>query len=315
MTPDGFKADNTSMYLYIKDNQNLTQNAIIFTSGFHPTRPFSSLAYVYGDTPRIPPNVGYILFYNSSYADYNNFYTPAMEVMRAVDESVLRLKGNRSASIQVETKDFPRPQLRIAGYDVVAANGGVWFYIPPMIIFFIILTEIVMEKEQRLRLGMQMMGLKSSVYWITWFGNGLTFVTLTTLLLIAAGAACGFSVFLRTNFAVSFLLFFLYGMGALSLAFVLSTLISRTKTAQTVGYAIVLVGFVFQAILCSGYGILVALLYAPDVELWVVFVRWGKCHLCHLRKLSQCILPSTWPKLIRTLLSCHPKRLTLLVGK
>ncbi len=36
--------------------------------------------------------------------------------------------------------------MRIAGYDVVAANGGVWFYIPPMVTFFILLTEIVLEK-------------------------------------------------------------------------------------------------------------------------------------------------------------------------
>ncbi len=33
-------------------------------------------------------------------------------------------------------------------FDAVAANGGVWFYVPPMITFFILLTEIVMEKVE-----------------------------------------------------------------------------------------------------------------------------------------------------------------------
>lgn len=34
-----------------------------------------------------------------------------------------------------------------------ASNGGVWFYLPAMIVFFVTLTEIVSEKELRLRLG------------------------------------------------------------------------------------------------------------------------------------------------------------------
>lgn len=57
-------------------------------------------------------------------------------------------------------------------------------------------------------------------------------------------------------------------------AFWLSSLISSSKTAQTVGYAIILVGFVFQAIMSSGNGALVDMLWAEDLPPWVVFVRW-----------------------------------------
>ena len=85
--------------------------------------------------------------------------------MHSIDEAVVKLKSNNTkASIRVNaqvqyccnpsdsfndlisSKSFPRPKMRVSGYDVVAANGGVWFYIPPMITFFILLTEIVMEK-------------------------------------------------------------------------------------------------------------------------------------------------------------------------
>jgi len=37
----------------------------------------------------------------------------------------------------------------------------------------------------------------------------------------------------------------------MSLAFLLSTLIHSSQTAQTVGYAVILIGFVFQTILCK----------------------------------------------------------------
>ena len=66
-------------------------------------------------------------------------------------------------------------------------SNVIFRYVPPMITFFVLLTEIVLEKENRLRLGMRMMGLKNSVYWITWFVQGLVVVTISILFLQAAG--------------------------------------------------------------------------------------------------------------------------------
>ena len=37
---------------------------------------------------------------------------------------------------------YPAAVPRFSGYDVVAGNGGVWFYVPPMITFFVVLTEV-----------------------------------------------------------------------------------------------------------------------------------------------------------------------------
>jgi hypothetical protein len=66
---------------------------------------------------------------------------------RAVDEALLELQtGSKNLSLRMNIKKFPAPKPRVAGYDVVASNGGVWFYVPPMITFFILLTEIVTEK-------------------------------------------------------------------------------------------------------------------------------------------------------------------------
>lgn len=80
------------------------------------------------------------------------------------------------------------------------------------------------------------------------------------------------------------------------------------KAAQTVGYSFILVGFVFQAILCSAYGGLIDLLLQPDVVFWVgvppaavarrrpardlrcalIAIRWSSCACC-----SSCIPHST----------------------
>src|SRR5690606_5405562 len=85
--------------------------------------------------------------YNSTYEATHKHYSPALQLMRSVDQVVLQLRSNStSARLDISAMEYPRAKIRVAGYDVVAANGGVWFFIPPMITFFILLTEIVMEK-------------------------------------------------------------------------------------------------------------------------------------------------------------------------
>eukprot|EP01116_Phalansterium_solitarium_P019773 TRINITY_DN564_c0_g2_i1.p1 TRINITY_DN564_c0_g2~~TRINITY_DN564_c0_g2_i1.p1 ORF type:complete len:1819 (+),score=747.59 TRINITY_DN564_c0_g2_i1:87-5543(+) len=258
MDSGSFEADNRTMSNYIAQHQNATQNALLFTS-----------AYVIRPPGKLPTEPGYLLMYNST-AD-ESFAT---QLMAALDEVILSMQANRTVTFTVQKTSFPKAKYRVTGYDVVASDGGVWFYVPMMVTFFVLLTEIVMEKEMRLRLGMRMMGLRTSVYWLVWLLNGAVFVAASSVVLITTGMACGFNVFLNSNFGAVFLLFFLFGMAICSFAFFLSTLLKTARSAQTAGYAIILVGFVFQTILCSGYGILVDILYSPDVAHWVTAVRW-----------------------------------------
>ena len=67
--------------------------------------------------------------------------------------------------------------------DFAAGSGGIWYYIPLMIIFFFLLLEIVTEKELEMRVGMQVMGLYSSAYWLSWSIYAVIMVTSSTLLI------------------------------------------------------------------------------------------------------------------------------------
>ena len=49
--------------------------------------------------------------------------------------------------------------------------------------------------------------------------------------------AAGFDLFTNASFAVLLIMFFLFGLAMMCLAFLISTLISSAATAQTVGYA------------------------------------------------------------------------------
>jgi len=255
------KADNATLYNYMLDNPNTTQTIIVFQSA-------------YLSRFNIPPSPGYILFYNSTDPEREQS-SPAYAFMTSLDGAIFSKVAGRNVTMNVQTRAYPKAKTRISQYDIVASDGGVWFYIPPMVIFFILLTEVVTEKEQRLRLGMRMMGMRDSVYWLVWILQGLAFQTLSTLVLIFAGSAAQFKFFTNSDFFALFFMFMFFGMAIQSVGLFISSLITRSKTAQTAGYAAILIGFVFQTILCGGYGILIDILYDNSVRPWIRFVRYA----------------------------------------
>eukprot|EP00947_MAST-08B_sp_MAST-8B-sp1_P006421 g6421.t1 len=264
--PCAFFRDNATMSNLLTKQPNSTQNAVIFQSAYMQLDPI-------GITHNL--TVGYEVYYNVTTSQFpfrGNDH--GLQVMRAVDEALLQLRsGDEKASIGASIKPFPTPKPRLSGYDVVSQDGGVWFFLPAMIIFFSGFTEIVTEKELRLRTGLEMMGMRQSLYWLSWLLTGLCFSLLSTLVLMAAAEAMQFSMFVNTAPAVTFLVFFLFAAAMVNAGFFVSALIKRVKAAQTIGYGVILVGFVFQTIICSGYGALISLLFADNLAWWVVLIR------------------------------------------
>jgi hypothetical protein len=113
-----------------------------------------------------------------------------------------------------------------------------------MIVFVVILTEIVREKEKHLRLGLTLMGMSSTAYWMSWGITALLFSTIVSNLLVLSGIICGFDVFCKAPYAILCLLFTSFTFAMSLLAFWCSTLISTTKTAYTTSYAFLISGMV-----------------------------------------------------------------------
>ena len=66
-----------------------------------------------------------------------------------------------------------------------------------------LLVEITTEKEKKLRIGMQMMGLSASAYWIVWVLTAIVLSILISGLLIGTGYLCKFAFFTKTSLAVT----------------------------------------------------------------------------------------------------------------
>ncbi len=86
---------------------------------------------------------------------------------------------------------YARPPDRyVAKVNLISQVGAFYFCLTPLITFVILLTEVVKEKENRLRQGLSVVGLSHASFWLHWIITGVVFSLLTTLSLMIAGLAC-----------------------------------------------------------------------------------------------------------------------------
>ncbi|XP_045030700.1 ABC-type organic anion transporter ABCA8 [Daphnia magna] len=96
-----------------------------------------------------------------------------------------------------------------------------------------LLTVIVGEKEKKIKEGLRMMGLSDSVYWLSWFLVYMVFVIALTL--VATGVLYGMKVFQKSNVGLIYLLFILYDISILMLAFLMTTFFDKARVAGIFG--------------------------------------------------------------------------------
>jgi ABC-type multidrug transport system ATPase subunit len=261
-------ADNSTLQGHLLENS--VQNAVVFP-----------LAYL--RAPDVALNVlpmSYTMYYNRTLSRYPYRRADhALELKVALDEAIANLatRGRPGApsevALNVTWRPFPRATPRVSGFSAVGWGGGYWFYLPPMFVFFTLLTEVVREKECRMRMMMRVMGLANAPYWAAWFLQGAAFSVAAAVILIASGCLCGFDVFWNASWLVLFLLFGLLGIAMSAAALMVSTLVKSVKAAQTIGYGVILVGFVFQTVICTGYGSLLYMFFSLDMPAWTHWVR------------------------------------------
>ncbi|KAJ4969915.1 hypothetical protein NE237_003014 [Protea cynaroides] len=95
-----------------------------------------------------------------------------------------------------------------------------------------LISYSVFEKEQKIKEGLYMMGLKDEIFYLSWF------ITYTVQFAISSGiiTACTMgSLFMYSDKSLVFVYFFLFGISAIMLSFLISTFFTRAKTAVAVG--------------------------------------------------------------------------------
>ncbi|KAH0942791.1 hypothetical protein HID58_002428 [Brassica napus] len=131
--------------------------------------------------------------------------------------------------------------------------GPVFFLDFSMFSFVLQLGSLATEKELKLRQAMTVMGVYDTPYWLSWliWEGILTFVS--SLFLVLFGMMFQLDFFLKNSFFVIFLLFLLFQINMISLAFMLSSFIRKSFSATTVGFLVFLIGFITQTVATGGF--------------------------------------------------------------
>ena len=154
--------------------------------------------------------------------------------------------------IEASESWYPTPPDRfVAKISLVSQIGAFYFVLTPLISFVIMFTELVKEKEQKLRQGLVVVGLSHGSYWLHWIITGAILSFITTLSLVIAGLSCQFEQLLNTNFIINFMLFYFLSFSMVIFAFFLSTLVQSTRIAYTISYAFVLLGVLLEIVLSN----------------------------------------------------------------
>ncbi|KAJ8921257.1 hypothetical protein NQ315_013729 [Exocentrus adspersus] len=96
-----------------------------------------------------------------------------------------------------------------------------------------LLILIVGEKENKIKEGMKIMGLKDSVFWLSWFiiyGIFVFFLTIVCCVLLFT-----LRVFQNTNFILIFLLVLLYSLTIIMFGFMITPFFDKSRTAGILG--------------------------------------------------------------------------------
>ncbi|CAA6654054.1 unnamed protein product [Spirodela intermedia] len=95
-----------------------------------------------------------------------------------------------------------------------------------------LLSYYVFEKENKIKEGLYMMGLKDEIFYLSWLITyALQFAASSAIITVCTMA----NLFKYSDKSLVFVYFFLFGLSAVMLSFLISTFFSRAKTAVAVG--------------------------------------------------------------------------------
>ncbi|XP_015883555.3 ABC transporter A family member 2 [Ziziphus jujuba] len=170
----------------------------------------------------------------------------------AAEREIARaLIGVPSFSWLVAFKVFAHPAMDV--FSAIESVGPAFFLATAMFGFVFQMSSLLTEKELKLRQAMTIMGLYDSVYWLSWFTWEGLLTIISSLFILLFGMMFQFDFFLNNSFAVVFLVFFLFELNMLGLAFFLSAFLTKASSSTTIGFFIFIVGFVCQLVTIFGF--------------------------------------------------------------
>ncbi|CBI15253.3 unnamed protein product, partial [Vitis vinifera] len=200
-------------------------------------------------------NFNVSIWYNSTYKNDAGASSIALvRVPRSVNlasNAYLQLvQGDGVKMVLDFIKEMPKPETQVR-LDLSSVLGTLFFTWVILQLFPVVLTSLVYEKQQNLRIMMKMHGLGDGPYWMISYAYFLVISSIYMLCFVIFGSVIGLKFFTLNDYSIQLVFYFIYINLQISLAFLLAAAFSNVKTATVLGYICVfgtglLGGFLFQ---------------------------------------------------------------------
>uniref|UniRef100_K3YG46 ABC transporter domain-containing protein n=1 Tax=Setaria italica TaxID=4555 RepID=K3YG46_SETIT len=182
------------------------------------------------------------IWYNSTYNN-NTAIVPIalLRVPRLVNMAsnayIKFLRGSGVDMLLEYIKEMPKVGTELK-FDLSSLLGALFFTWIVELLFpvSVILTYLVYEKQQKLKIMMKMHGLKDGPYWLISYGYFFALSAAYMILFVIFGSLIGLKFFKLNNYSIQFVFYFIYINLQIALAFFVASFFSSVKIATVVGY-------------------------------------------------------------------------------
>uniref|UniRef100_A0A0D3GZY7 ABC transporter domain-containing protein n=1 Tax=Oryza barthii TaxID=65489 RepID=A0A0D3GZY7_9ORYZ len=183
------------------------------------------------------------IWYNSTYNNNTAFNVISLlRVPRLVNTAsnayMKFLRGSGVEMLLEYVKDMPKVGTK-PKFDLSSLLGALFFTWIIELLFPVILTYLVYEKQQKLKIMMKMHGLKDEPYWMISYSYFFALSAVYMIVFVLFGSLIGLNFFKTNNYGIQFVFYFIYINLQIALAFFIAAFFSSVKTA-TEGWIVVM---------------------------------------------------------------------------
>lgn len=144
--------------------------------------------------------------------------------------------------------------------------------ITPLFAFLFIQSEIVREKEYKLRQGLNVFGAPHWAYWLSWFIISLIYSLLSAISTLLAGLSFQFLFFKDTPFLIVILIMFPFTLAMQMVSYFIATVSPHLKAANSISYGLVLFAVVVESFTTNNS--LLDFIFQDEASALIVFLRY-----------------------------------------
>eukprot|EP00826_Nyctotherus_ovalis_P029004 TRINITY_DN2286_c0_g1_i4.p1 TRINITY_DN2286_c0_g1~~TRINITY_DN2286_c0_g1_i4.p1 ORF type:complete len:1634 (-),score=496.68 TRINITY_DN2286_c0_g1_i4:185-5086(-) len=177
------------------------------------------------DLEKRPYDEPFEMYHSSGFTYLEHFIAAYLAAKDEGGTTQQQIRDNIKVGVlAMRTDDYKKDEF-LSGAGEFLGFFVVLCYLPPI---FKIVTMLVQDKELKTREGMNMMGLKDSAYWLSFL---VYYLIILAVLAVLLATIVVIFIFTHSNWFITFLYYYLYGISIFSFGFCISTLFVRTRTA------------------------------------------------------------------------------------